>query len=526
VSYDWSLPYSAARSPIFARNLVATSQPLAAAAGIDALKAGGNAVDAALAMAITLTVVEPNNNGIGSDAFAIIWDGKSLEGLNASGRSPSGWHPERFKDRDTMPVLGWDSVTTPGAVSAWVSMSERYGRLPFEDLFKAAIHYAEKGFAVGPKTGYFWKLAEQRYASFPSFCDTFFPGGSAPAIGETIRLPDHASTLKKIAASKGVDFYQGELASLIAADSARLGGALTEADLAAHQADWIKPISQAYRDYELHEIPPSGQGLMALIGVGILDHFDMKHPLDSADSIHLQIEAIRGAYAEIERHLADIDAMDVTVEQLLNPAWLAKKAAAIDPDRAESRPFSLPKSEDTVYLTAADENGMMVSMIQSNYRGFGSGIVVPGTGISMQNRGNGFTLESGHPNEVAGGKRPYHTIIPGFVTQNGKPTMSFGVMGGHMQAQGHLQMMVRMFDYNQNPQAASDAPRWHLMEDGTVALEAGVKVAVAEELKRKGHEIVLHEPEHVFGGAQLIARLDDGYCGGSDHRKEGLATGY
>lgn len=530
-SLDWQCPYPSRRSPVFARNMVATSQPLAAMAGIQALRAGGNAVDAALASAITLTVVEPNNNGIGSDAFAIVHDGRSLHGLNASGRSPRAWSPERFKGMRQMPVLGWDAVTVPGAVSAWVGLSDRFGNLPFEKLFEAAIDYAEQGYQVGPETGYYWDLASLPYRAQPDdfkpFIDTFLPEGKVPPIGSVIRLPDHARSLQMIAESRGEAFYRGKLAEAMVRDSKARGGLLTLEDLEAHECTWVDPISREFAGTTLHEIPPNAQGLMALIATGIVDELDISaYPADSADSLHYQIEAMRIAWSDTERHLADPDYMGRDASSFLDTRYLQRRAGEIDPRIANPRPAPMGTSPDTVYLCTADAAGMMVSMIQSNYRGFGSGVVVPGTGISLQNRGAGFSLEPGHPNEVAGGKRPFHTIIPAFVTRNHDPLMAFGVMGGHMQAQGHLQMMVRVFVYNQNPQAASDAPRWHLREDGKVCLEDGFEAGVAEELTRRGHEIVKDNPEHLFGGAQLIYRMNDGYCGGSDHRKEGQALGF
>ncbi|MFC1777135.1 gamma-glutamyltransferase family protein [Pseudomonadota bacterium] len=527
MSLNWDCPYRSNRSPVFARNMVASSQPLAVQAGINALKKGGNAVDAALATAITLTVVEPNSNGIGSDAFAIVWDGNQLHGLNASGRAPAALSPEKFQGMTEIPGLGWDAVTVPGAVSAWVELSSRFGQLPFVQLFEDAIHYASSGFHVGPKTGFYWKQAEHRFRDYEAFINTFMVDGLAPRIGDLMCLPDHASTLRKIADSQGRAFYHGELAEAMVADSQKHNGVLTMDDLARHQCDWTGTIDTALYDVNLHEVPPNGQGLMALIGLGILNRLDIaSHALDSVDSIHLQIEATRVAYAYIERHLADIEHMTISFEELLEDEFLQARADEISLDRADPHRTRLEASPDTVYLTSADESGMMVSMIQSNYNGFGSGIVVPATGISMQNRGAGFVLEEGHPNQVGGGKRPYHTIIPGFVMQNGKAKMSFGVMGAHMQAQGHIQMMLRVFVHGQNPQAASDAPRWHLQEDGKVALEKGFNPATIQELERRGHVIKLDRPELVFGGAQLIYAQDDGYCGGSDHRKEGLVAGF
>jgi gamma-glutamyltranspeptidase/glutathione hydrolase len=524
---DWHAPYPSARSPVFASNAVATSQPLATQAGLRALQAGGNAVDAAIASAITLTVVEPNNNGIGSDAFAIIWDGKQLHGLNGSGRAPAAWSPSYFAGCNTMPTLGWDAVTVPGAVSAWVAMSVKFGRLPFRQLFDDAIRYARQGYQVGPKSAFYWKFAPHRYADYPDFLQTFCPKGRAPYIGERITLPDHARSLELIRDSHGRAFYEGVLADAMVKAAAKAGGALSAEDLAGHQANWVDTLSQSFEDTELHEIPPNGQGLLALIALGIVKHLPLGDvTVDSLASVHWQIEACRVAYAEVERHLADITSMRVTPQMLLDPVYLKSRAEGISTEVANISPTTLGASADTVYLSTADADGMMVSMIQSNYRGFGSGIVPPSTGISLQNRGSGFTLEPGHPNQVAGGKRPYHTIIPGFVMANGQPLMSFGVMGGHMQAQGHLQMMVRIVLHGQNPQAACDAPRWYLQEDGSVCLEAGFSAKVAEQLANLGHPISPASDEHLFGGAQLIYRLDDGYCAASDHRKEGHAGGF
>ncbi len=523
---DWQMPYSANRSPVLAQNIVASSQPLAVEAGIQALRRGGNAVDAALATAITLTVVEPCNNGIGSDAFALIHDGNKLHGINASGRSPASLTPERFASHKKMPVWGWEAVTVPGAVSAWVAMSEKFGALPFEALFTDAIGYARDGFQVGPKTAFFWGHALRNFKDYPSFQKTFGIDGSAPLTGQRMRLPDHATTLEQIAATRGESFYRGALAEQIVADAAAHNAPMSLDDLARHKADWVEPIESSAFDAALHEIPPNGQGLMALISLGIVERLHGDMPFESADSVHLQIEAQRIAYAEMERHLADIQAMQLPVETFLAPEYLDRRAGEINMKRANRSPVALGASGDTVYLTAADADGMMVSMIQSNYRGFGSGIVVPGTGISLQNRGSGFVLEDGHPNQVGPGKRPFHTIIPGFVTRDNAALMSFGVMGGHMQAQGHLQMMLRVAKFGQNPQAASDAPRWYVFEDGRVALEPGFNPGVADELKKRGHELVMGEPEHLFGGAQLIVKTSGGYCGGSDHRKEGYAAGF
>ncbi len=519
---NWDQPYVSTRSPICAGNMVATSQPLAVQAGLDALRRGGNAVDAALAAAITLTVVEPNNNGIGSDAFAILWDGHELVGLNASGRAPMLMTLDRYAGRTTMPNSGWDAVTVPGAVSAWVALSDRYGQLSFADLFEAAIGYAENGFQVGPKTAYYWKLAERGYADFPDFVEHFLP---APAAGERFQRPDLARTLEVIAATHGADFYEGALARKLSETAQAAGGALRASDLAAHRADWVTPIAQPYGRVSLHEIPPNGQGLAAQIALALLAEGGPAR-FDEAAGVHRQIEAMKIAIHAAFRHFADADAMRLSPEALLEPGSIARAAATIGHRAAPLPPVDLPVSHDTVYLCAADDAGMMVSFIQSNYQGFGSGVVIPGTGIALQNRGYGFSLDPAHPNCVGPGKRPFHTIIPGFVTEAGAPRLAFGVMGGHMQHQGHFQMVQRIFDHGENPQAASDAPRWHVFPDFSVGLERGFPEAVAEGLRNRGHDVRYVTQEHIFGGAQLILRTDHGYVAGSDHRKEGQAAGF
>jgi gamma-glutamyltranspeptidase/glutathione hydrolase len=516
--------------PMLAKNIVATSQPLAAQAGLAMLARGGNAVDAGLAAAITLSVVEPTSNGIGSDVFAILWDpdGKQLVGLNASGRSPAGWTPERFAGKKAMPTLGWDSVTVPGCVAAWVDLSKRFGKLPFETLFEAGIKYARESFMVSPITAASWARQAPNFKGFSEFCWTFLPKDRAPSPGERFYCPQQAETLEEIAATRGESYYRGKLAERIALASRSDDGAMTEDDLASHRNDWVDPISVEYRGYRLHEMPPNGQGIAALVALGIVRQFDLaSHPVESADSIHLQIEAMKLAFADVWANVADPAFMKVTTAQMLDDAYLAERARSIDMKKTREYKPGLPRDGGTVYLTTADASGMMLSFIQSNYKGFGSGIVVPGTGISMQNRGAGFSLEPGHPNQVGPRKRPFQTIIPGFLTRDGQPVMSFGVMGGNMQSQGHLQMVTRLVDYNQNPQACSDAPRWIVNEDYSISVEAAMPASVKEELTRRGHRIVASEVTMFgFGGAQLIHKLDDGYCGASDHRKDGGAIGF
>ena len=519
---NWDQPYAAAHAPICAENMVATSQPLATQAGVEALRRGGNAIDAVLAAAITLTVVEPNNNGLGSDAFAILWDGDALVGLNASGRAPELMRRDRYAGQDAMPALGWGAVTVPGAVSAWTALSQRYGQLPFADLFEAAIRYASDGFQVGPKTAYYWKLAETTYAEFPDFVNHFLP---APGPGERFQRPDMVGSLEQIAASAGEAFYRGDLAQAMASAAEAAGGALRLADLEAHQADWVTPIEQRYGQVALHEIPPNGQGLAAQIALALLAEGGPAR-FDSVAGVHRQIECMKIAIRAAFDHIADANAMHLTPAELLGPESIRRAAASIGEAASALPPVPLPVGRDTVYLCAADADGRMISFIQSNFLGFGSGIVIPGTGISMQNRGMGFSLDPDHPNCVGPGKRPFHTIIPGFVTENGAPRMAFGVMGGHMQHQGHFQMVQRLFDYGENPQAASDAPRWHVFPDFSVGLERGFPEAIAQGLADRGHSVRYVEEEHVFGGAQLILKTAHGYVAGSDHRKEGQASGF
>lgn len=519
--------YPSVRQPLLAKNIVATSQPLAAQAGLRMLLQGGNAVDAALAAAIALTVVEPTSNGIGSDAFAILWDGAQLHGLNASGRSPAGWTPERFAGMETMPIRGWDAVTVPGAVSAWRALSERFGRLEFEKLFGPAIGYAQEGYPVSPITASAWQRGAEALRNEPGFAEAFIP---APKAGEIFRSAAMAETLRRIAQTGGEAFYQGELAERIVAFSDRHGGAMSLEDLAEHRPDWVEPISIEWFGYRVHEIPPNGQGIAALIALGILrgiEGFERLSP-DSAESIHLQVEAMKLAFADLHRHIADLEHMELIPAQLLDPEYLRARAALISRVEARSFDAGLPPKSGTVYLTAADADGMMISYIQSNYHGFGSGVVVPGTGISLQNRGHGFRSQPGHVNSVGPRKRPFQTIIPGFVTKDGNPVMSFGVMGGHMQTQGHVQMAVRILLHGQNPQAASDAPRWQITESGALAVEAAMPSSVVDRLRALGHapEVQPGWANGGFGGAQLIMRYGDAYVAGSDQRKDGQAVGF
>lgn len=527
-NFRWDLPYPSRRMPVLAENIVSTSQPLACQAGLSMLRKGGNAIDAAVATAITLTVVEPVNNGIGSDAFAIVFDGKKLNGLNASGKSPAAWTVDHFSKYKSMPLLGWDSVTIPGAVSAWVALSKKYGQLNFKALFEPAIYYAENGFIVSPITAKVWKQLAKMYKKnkFPQFHETFLPTGKAPEPGELFKNPNQAATLKKIAETEGESFYSGELAKKIVDHATNTGGMITLEDLENHEATWENTITMEYKGLTLHELPPNGQGLAALIMLGILKNFDLSQfEPDSPQAIHLQIEAMKLAFSDAYRYISDKNSLEFDPSLVLNTNYLEKRAELIDPSKAQKYHHGNPQNGDTVYLTTADANGMMVSYIQSNYLGFGSGIVIPNTGISLQNRGNGFNLSEGHPNQVGPSKRPYHTIIPAFVTQKEVPVMSFGVMGGSMQPQGHAQMMIRIFEYQQNPQAAIDAPRWRIMQRQQVNLEPGFSRETKMQLENLGHQ-VYNGHYFEFGGAQIIYRLNDGYLAASDPRKDGQAVGF
>ena len=525
IPFSWKNPYAWPRKPLLAQNAVATSQPLAAQAGLQMLAVGGTAVDAILATAITLTLVEPVSNGIGSDAYALVWDGRKLHGLNASGRSPAAWTPEYFRGRSSMPERGWDAVTVPGCVSAWVELHGKFGKLPFRKLFEPAIRYGRDGFLVSPTIAGQWQAQIDKLKNLPGFAQAFLPGGRAPRAGEKFVFKKHAAALEKIAATKGKAFYRGELAAKLDAAAKKQGGALRASDLAAHRPDWVKPLAMDYRGYTLHEIPPNGQGIIALIALGILEYFDLRsHPVDGADSVHLQIEAVKLAFADAWRYLADIDHMDVRPQDLLDKEYLKSRSKLINPKGAQDFGHGDSPKSGTVYLTAADASGMMVSYIQSNYMGFGSGVVVDG--ISLQNRGAGFVLEPGHPNCVGPGKRPYQTIIPGFVTKDGRAVMSFGVMGGTMQPQGHTQVMVRIADYEQSPQAACDGPRFRVVQGMEVSVEDGFPAATLDDLKRRGHRIVTVDDYNQFGCAQLIWKLDAGYFTASDPRRDGQAVGF
>ncbi len=526
---DFQLPYNSSRSPVMGRNAVAASQPLAAQAGLRMLLKGGNAIDAAVATAMALTVVEPTGCGLGSDAFAILWDGEKLHGLNSSGRSPAAWTRERFRGRSSMPERGWDAVTVPGAVAAWAELARRFGNLPLPVLAGPAIDYARHGYPVSPKIAALWQMDSALLAGQPGFAEHFMPGGRAPRAGEIFKCPPIADSLELIAATGGEAFYRGPIAEKIAAFAKAHGADFDAADLAGHSPSWVELLAVPFEGYQLHELPPNGQGIAALMALGMIEALgDKGSGPDDPETLHIAIEAMKLAFADVSHYIADPASMRVPAQALLDPAYLAARAKLIDRNAAGAPTYGAPKPGGTVYIAAADSSGRMISYIQSNYMGFGSGVVAPG-GISLQNRGAGFVLEPGHANEVGPRKRPFHTIIPGFATEaSGAPLMAFGVMGGFMQAQGHVQMALRVLRYRQNPQAAADAPRWRVLSGRSIAVEPALGMAAVEGLRARGHEVSINHPDldFAFGGAQLVLRTGGGYIAGSDPRKDGQAVAF
>ena len=522
--------YSSHRNVVYARNVVATSNPLAAEAGLDVMRRGGNAVDAAVATAAALTVVEPSANGIGGDAFAIVWDGEKLHGLNASGYAPSALNADvlRKHGMSEMPAHTWEAVTVPGAPSAWAALSGRFGALPFVDLLKPAVEYARYGYPIPVHVGEIWRHAYNHFKEvlkggmYAAWFDAFAPGGKCPSPGSIWHNTDMAETLERLAETRCEDFYRGEIADDIVAFSRKHGGYMREPDLAEYAPEWVMPISIDYRGYDVHEIPPNGQGLAALMALNILKGYELDQNRETERNYHLQIEAMKLAFADAEAYVADMRFMDVGLDTLLSDSYTKKRRALIN-ERALLPSRGAPQRGGTVYLATADAQGNMVSYIQSNYMGFGSGLVVPGRGISLHNRGNNFTLEEGHPNCLAPRKKPYHTIIPGFLCKSGEPVGPFGVMGGFMQPQAHVQVISSAIDFRLNPQEILDAPRWRWQSGKSVFLERGVDPEIVHQLSERGHEVTLLQDDVTsMGRGQVIWRMPNGaYCAGTEPRADG-----
>lgn len=528
-------PYASRRTTTAANNgMVATAQPLASQAGLDILKKGGNAVDAAIATAAALTVVEPTSNGIGGDAFALVWMKDDLHGLNASGPAPKSLSIEEVKARghETMPKYGWLPVTVPGVPAAWGALSEKFGKLTLGDVLQPAITYAKEGYPVSPVVAYYWGAAYNKYKEvladdeFKTWFETFAPKGRAPKPGEVWSSNDHAKTLEIIAESNGESFYQGELADKIVSFANAHDGFMTKEDLESFEPEWVDPISINYQGYDVWELPPNGQGMIALNALNILNQLEVDEQM-SVDSYHKEIEALKLAFSDGQEYITDPNFMKDNLPDFLSKEYGKRRSALITDEAMTPKPGQLP-SGGTVYLATADSEGNMVSYIQSNYRGFGSGLVVPGTGIALQNRGEAFSLDANAANALEGGKRTFHTIIPGFLTKDQAPISPFGVMGGPMQPQGHLQVVKNMIDYNLNPQAALDAPRWQWVEDKKVLVEMDFPKHLARSLSRRGHEIKVEINSGSFGRGQIIwwDKATNTYFGGTDGRADGSISAY
>ena len=530
-------PFRSSRKVTFAKNgMVATSQPLAAEAGLAVMRSGGNAVDAAVAAAACLTVVEPASNGIGGDAFALIWTRGRLFGLNSSGPAPQRISLEAAAaaagGTGRMPRYGWLPVTVPGAPAAWAAMVERFGSLPLERVLEPAVDYAENGYPVSPVLAEQWERAFHHYRAalkgreFDPWFKTFAPGGRPPGAGEIWRSKDHARTLRLIAESGAEAFYRGDAALAVDAFSREFNGFLRADDLAAFQPQWVEPVSVNYRGYDIWEMPPNGQGLIALTALNILKGFTF-HRRDSDDTAHRIIEALKLGFADGRQYITDPVRMSLSSEDLLRESYAETRRRTIG-EQASEPAAGKPQPGGTVYLAAADGMGNMVSFIQSNYMGFGSGLVVPGTGIALQNRGCGFSLNPRDANCLAPGAKTYHTIIPGFITKDSRAVGPFGVMGGFMQPQGHVQVVMNMIDFHLNPQAALDAPRLQWLENRRVAVEPDFPHHIARALMRRGHEIEVSMDQGSFGRGQIILRDPQSgvLAGGTEPRADGTAAAY
>jgi len=517
------------------KGMVATSQPLAAQAGLSVLQKGGNAIDAAIATAACLTVVEPTSNGIGSDAFALVWADGKLHGLNSSGPAPEGISIETVKAQGhtEMPAMGLLPVTVPGAPAAWAELNKRFGKLPLTECLAPAIDYARHGYPLSPTLGRGWAAAFASYKArctgpeFAHWFETFAPEGRAPKIGEMWASPAHAATLDEIAATQAESFYRGNIAKKISEFFEKHGGFLRETDLAAFAPQWVDPISANYRGYDVWEIPPNGQGLVALIALNIMKGYPAPSTRDDINAYHKQFEAMKLAFTCGKAVITDPAHMQIPVKDLLCDSFANQLRDQIGHTAAEPVEI-IPSKGGTVYLATADGEGNMVSFIQSNYMGFGSGIVIPGTGIAMQNRGADFKLDETHANALKGGKRTYHTIIPGFLTKDGMPVGPFGVMGGYMQPQGHMQVVMNMIDFELNPQAALDAPRWQWTQGKNFEVEHHFPRHIAQGLAALGHKISVPLESGSFGRGQIILRDPESgvLMGGTESRADGAIAAW
>jgi gamma-glutamyltranspeptidase/glutathione hydrolase len=534
----------ATRSEVIARNgIAATSHPLATQVALQILRQGGTAADAAIAANAVLGLVEPTGCGIGGDLFAIIWDeeSKKLYGLNASGRSPAKLGIDYFRKNKikSIPSYGPLSVSVPGCVDGWNELHKRFGKLQQSVLLEPAIRYAEEGFPLTEVIAYYWKINAERLKQYPGFSRVFLPDGQAPEKGEIFRNPWLANTYKILAREGFRSFYEGEIANIIERYMLDNEGFLTASDLVAHQSEWVEPVSTNYRGYDVWQLPPNGQGIAVLQMLNILEQFDIRGMgFGSRDYIHTFVEAKKLAFEDRAKYYADPAFVNVPVQRLISKEYARERAKLIDPNRAgKSYPAGVLETDNTIYLTVADQWGNMVSLIQSNYRGMGSGMTPTGLGFVLQNRGESFTLEAGHPNVYAPGKRPFHTIIPGFVTKDGKPWLSFGLMGGAMQPQGHVQVLVNLIDFSMNLQEAGDAMRishegsaeptgGSMTDGGWVNLESGFNYETIRELMKMGHRIKFDMGG--YGGFQAIMRDPKTrvYYGASESRKDGQAAGY
>lgn len=525
------IPYHSRRYPVYAnKGMVCASSPQASAAGLEAMRKGGNAMDAAVATAAALTVCEPTANGIGSDAFALIWSEKDqkLYGLNASGRSPRNISIEKVNQQVSdgkMPVFGWIPTMVPGAVSGWAKVAERFGRLPMTESMATAVRYARDGYPCSPNLSALWRASLRRYstldmkAELEAWFATFAPEGTAPAPGDIIKLPHHARTLDLIAQTNGEAFYRGELAERVIAESDRMGGYFCREDFSEYEAEWVEPISVNYRGYDICEIPPNGQGIVALMALNILKEFDFKEK-ECVDTYHKQWEAMKIAFADGKFHVTDPAQMNIDYHDLIRPEYGAYRASQITEGVAQPCPET-PPSSGTVYFCTADGEGNMVSWIQSNYMGFGSGVVIPKTGIALQNRGHDFSLDPQAANALVPWKKSYHTIIPGFIMKDGKGVAPFGVMGGYMQPQGHVQVVMNLIDFGMNPQQALDAPRWQWLKDKSFTVEDTFSNEIAKQLSAKGHAVTVALNSVAFGRGQIIVKLPNGaLVGGTESRTD------